>query len=622
MLENYRPKDSLDFHGFTNVEFETTTEQKDGKIFVDIDFSVPLSRIDIFELNEINTLVGGPFFLIEGKCLERGNAFYRDFNISFRLVQTGETRFNIIEVKTDIESPIEIYIKNNYPIFFGFKIILNSSYVQEVEIYKVKKETKYPLATYLDIISMKKMNKDNEDLIIAKERSINSRIDSVVEGLPDANNYYTKTQFDGLFKDGDSEKYLLANKVIGENREPAVDSVFSSSFIKEKYAEKCEDASNKSTCVVRKGELSDYYNKQESDANVYKKIGENMKKVRLVINCVFMNNQSRNMVVALEKKIRYPIAEWVYIDIEEIRASLEKEPLAIDIDDGILYESDRIGFIKVRTEGETNIRFMKYVSLSISLNNLGELPSYNGVKYEGNGGSGYFLFDCDYNDTNGNVVIDEVIENFVYNSLDRGGHKKRYLVKFDTLYFQYDERNNFYQCTGKTLYFDIGRKIRKFTTGGSETRYGFHVFPFSNIHIPSLTLESNNYDGRNLFANVKYKRFYAPSIITYNYTYMNYIFSGCSNLEYADLSNFDTHNVKEMKGMFSYCVNLKILDLSSFDLSKVEDMDFMFENCNSLQIVYMSDDTFEKVKSELPGGEGIWTKEEEGKYVKKQTDGS
>ena len=91
---------------------------------------------------------------------------------------------------------------------------------------------------------------------------------------------------------------------------------------------------------------------------------------------------------------------------------------------------------------------------------------------------------------------------------------------------------------------------------------------------------------------------------------MSGMFQECNELEYLDLSNFDTskvndmgwmfnkcHKLKEIKGinkfntnqvinmkaMFQECNELEYLDLSNFDTSKVNDMGFMFSNCLKLK---------------------------------------
>ena len=87
-------------------------------------------------------------------------------------------------------------------------------------------------------------------------------------------------------------------------------------------------------------------------------------------------------------------------------------------------------------------------------------------------------------------------------------------------------------------------------------------------------------------------------------------FHSCFELEYLDLSNFDTSNVesmvrmffqcktlKEIKGlnnfitnkvidmreMFSFCLEVKYLDLSTFDFTNVKNMVKMFAGCIKLE---------------------------------------
>ena len=91
---------------------------------------------------------------------------------------------------------------------------------------------------------------------------------------------------------------------------------------------------------------------------------------------------------------------------------------------------------------------------------------------------------------------------------------------------------------------------------------------------------------------------------------MGSMFQMCKELEYLDLSNFNTSNVitmgdmfnkchklKEIKGinklitnqvidmkrMFHECYELKFLDLSNFDTSKVTNMEGMFKKCHKLK---------------------------------------
>ena len=63
---------------------------------------------------------------------------------------------------------------------------------------------------------------------------------------------------------------------------------------------------------------------------------------------------------------------------------------------------------------------------------------------------------------------------------------------------------------------------------------------------------------------------------------MDGMFYGCSNLEYLNLSSFNTEKVTIMQYIFNGCYKLKSLDLSSFNTSQVNTMRSMFNNCYNL----------------------------------------
>ena len=55
------------------------------------------------------------------------------------------------------------------------------------------------------------------------------------------------------------------------------------------------------------------------------------------------------------------------------------------------------------------------------------------------------------------------------------------------------------------------------------------------------------------------------------------MFESCSELEYLDLSNFDTSYVINMQGMFRDCIKLReIIGLKNFNTNEVENMSRMF----------------------------------------------
>jgi len=70
---------------------------------------------------------------------------------------------------------------------------------------------------------------------------------------------------------------------------------------------------------------------------------------------------------------------------------------------------------------------------------------------------------------------------------------------------------------------------------------------------------------------------------------MTGMFSFCYELEYLDLTNFDTSNVKNMSYMFKGCFKLKeIKGLNKFITEKVIDMKEMFSSCYNLEYLDIS----------------------------------
>ena len=77
--------------------------------------------------------------------------------------------------------------------------------------------------------------------------------------------------------------------------------------------------------------------------------------------------------------------------------------------------------------------------------------------------------------------------------------------------------------------------------------------------------------------------------ITKNVSNMEYMFSNCEKLEYLDLSTFDISRVNEIEFMFNECKSLKeIKGLSSFSKNKVNKINSMFENCYELECIDLS----------------------------------
>ena len=78
------------------------------------------------------------------------------------------------------------------------------------------------------------------------------------------------------------------------------------------------------------------------------------------------------------------------------------------------------------------------------------------------------------------------------------------------------------------------------------------------------------------------------------------MFEGCYELKYLDLSNFNTSKVKDMTTLFNQCYELEYLDLSNFDTTNVTDMSYMFTQCQNMkEIKGINNFNTKKVKNML-----------------------
>ena len=76
---------------------------------------------------------------------------------------------------------------------------------------------------------------------------------------------------------------------------------------------------------------------------------------------------------------------------------------------------------------------------------------------------------------------------------------------------------------------------------------------------------------------------------TCNAINMTTMFQECYELEYLDLSNFNTSNVEDMRFMFNKCYKLKeIKGINNFDLTKVKHKEKIFDGCNNLDQLLLS----------------------------------
>lgn len=84
------------------------------------------------------------------------------------------------------------------------------------------------------------------------------------------------------------------------------------------------------------------------------------------------------------------------------------------------------------------------------------------------------------------------------------------------------------------------------------------------------------------------------SFNTKNVTTMREMFRDCSSLTSLDLLSFDTSNVTNMMQMFYYCDHLTSLDLSNFNTENVIDMSMIFSGCKKVQLLDISNWNMDK----------------------------
>jgi len=76
------------------------------------------------------------------------------------------------------------------------------------------------------------------------------------------------------------------------------------------------------------------------------------------------------------------------------------------------------------------------------------------------------------------------------------------------------------------------------------------------------------------------------------------IFAECKELEYLDLSNFDTSKVNNIGLMFYNCYKLKeIKGINKFNTNQITNMNGMFAECKELEYLDLSNFDTSKVNN-------------------------
>ena len=177
-------------------------------------------------------------------------------------------------------------------------------------------------------------------------------------------------------------------------------------------------------------------------------------------------------------------------------------------------------------------------------------------------------------------------------------------------YFTQGVPNEAYACytpsnNKLTFYYDKLRKFRKGRTYDLNENDNYPAWYNDNIHT-DVTCVAFDRSFAGARPTTTFAWFYSMAnlqtiegmedyLYTSKVTNMASMFSGCSNLDTLDLSNFKTVNVTSMRQMFSGCSNLKSIDLSSFNTYRVTNMGGMFSGCSNLISLNLSNFNTAKV---------------------------
>ena len=132
--------------------------------------------------------------------------------------------------------------------------------------------------------------------------------------------------------------------------------------------------------------------------------------------------------------------------------------------------------------------------------------------------------------------------------------------------------------------------IIKMTINGTEVDYptNYYRFPLPGEHSIYIRFSSVNF--MDLFYGITHLTYieFLPRAKTLSINYMNDCFCGCTNLEYADLSNLNLKNNRCFMNFFKGDKNLKVVKFPSEDFSNIYWYYRMFYGCVSLTSIDMS----------------------------------
>ena len=137
---------------------------------------------------------------------------------------------------------------------------------------------------------------------------------------------------------------------------------------------------------------------------------------------------------------------------------------------------------------------------------------------------------------------------------------------------------------------EIGSKIKMYINGQKEKISFKKKFNILGINVVYFVIEENLNDMSFIFNNcTSLKEINFFSVDTFQVKKMRNMFQDCHELKYLVLSNFNTTNVTDMSSMFYRCFKLKeIKGINKFNTINVSNFDYMFAECSEIEYLDLS----------------------------------
>ena len=137
---------------------------------------------------------------------------------------------------------------------------------------------------------------------------------------------------------------------------------------------------------------------------------------------------------------------------------------------------------------------------------------------------------------------------------------------------------------------EIESKIKMFINGQKGKISFKKKFDILGINVVYFVIEENLNDMSFIFNNcTSLKKINFFSVDTFQVKKMRRMFQDCHELKYLDLSNFNTKNVNDMSSMFYRCFKLKeIKGINKFNTIYVSNFENMFTECSEIEYLDLS----------------------------------